>query len=1043
MTTLRRETLLDDVRTLYDTGVAPDLTDGELLDRFGRRGADAGRAFSALVARHGPLVLRVCRSALADPHDADDAFQATFLVLLRKAGTIRRRSSCASWLHGVALRASAEIRANAARRKAHERRAADAKLVEPERTEPPGDDLRRVIDEELAQLHDRDRAPIVLCDLEGRSCEEAARRLGWPLGTVKSRLSRGRARLRDRLARRGIDPALAAALPPARLAVPPALAGRVAEALAGNPGISAAAATAAAALTRLGPFARLGRVALALLLGAGFVAGLTIASGTDTTPEPQNQAPADTPAKAEEKVIHVVVQDRDGAGVPGIEVLVYRFDERPSTFKTGPDGRLRIPRPAAGIAPLLARRGGELAWGHFDQNVGFPFPQGTPEHPIVMTLLRLNRTLEGTVADARGNPIAKVRVAVDSLGYENVSSIYMGQGPSEAVWGSPLGAAVTDARGRYLLTLPDRARGGLRAEHPNFVTTNRQVAADAEAIDPLTLEPAGAIVGTVTDEAGRPVAKARLGAQRLDRDERAVGVGFGEAISDDRGRFAVRGLEAGVYNLHAWQVPGRERATARAVEGVRVRAGEDAAADLGVVEGRAVRGVVIDALTDRPAPDVLVNCQGPAAPRSGSSAENRRTDDRGRFTFYVPPGEQYVYLMEPSMNRLNRATVAVPERGEPGPVRLVKNAGVPNRFGPVFAPAVKAEVKKEGATGGAKPVAVDAGAKPVAVTEVTKAAPKSTPAVVVRKRVPPEPKLAGGKTVTGLVTDAQGKPVPGVRVFLNEPVGQGGHREAASDRQGVFIIEGLPKREISFHFSRADDPPATVKVAADQTTVDHVHQARRDAHDAPMRAPQGDEPLPSGLQGRLTFAGVDRRGNEFLADGPGGSGNDLDRLPRGVHKLGGTYFRVGEKLVHLRGKQAPTLPVKVDGIAVGAKADVLHFLHAGQNAEVDGAKVAEYTVRYADGTAEAVPIVEGKQTANWWRFPLPVPDDLPDAKLAWVGTNDTLDLNRGIKARLFVFDWVNPHPDREIASVGVASTDTGFDPFVVAITAERTGAGAP
>ena len=120
--------ILQDVRTLLDSGTTGGLTDGELLGRFaGRPDRDrhgdeaAGPAFAALVERHGPMVLRVCRSILRDEHDAQDAFQATFLVLVRRAAAVRRQESVASWLHGVALRVSAQARADLARRRRHER----------------------------------------------------------------------------------------------------------------------------------------------------------------------------------------------------------------------------------------------------------------------------------------------------------------------------------------------------------------------------------------------------------------------------------------------------------------------------------------------------------------------------------------------------------------------------------------------------------------------------------------------------------------------------------------------------------------------------------------------------------------------------------------------------------------------------------------------------------------------------------------------------------------------------------------------------------
>jgi polysaccharide biosynthesis/export protein len=195
-----------DIRTLFTLGTVGALTDGELLGLFiARRGEAAEMAFAALVERHGPMVLRVCRSILRDEHDAQDAFQASFLILVERAGTVRDRSSVASWLHGVALRVAACARASVIRRHLHKRRAAGRVAADFTHAaiEP---DLAPALHDELDRLPERYRMPIVLCYLEGLACEEAAQRLQLAVGTVKSRLARGRDRLRIRLMRRGLAP---------------------------------------------------------------------------------------------------------------------------------------------------------------------------------------------------------------------------------------------------------------------------------------------------------------------------------------------------------------------------------------------------------------------------------------------------------------------------------------------------------------------------------------------------------------------------------------------------------------------------------------------------------------------------------------------------------------------------------------------------------------------------------------------------------------------------------------------------------------------
>ncbi len=209
--------VLRQFRTLFGAGTVAGMTDGQLLERFlGSRGEDAEVAFAGLVARHGPMVLGVCRRALADPNDADDAFQATFLILVRKARSVRVDDSLGRWLYGVSRRVAGRARACAARRRKLERAGDDL----PEASSPEGDrdDLKAILDEEIARLAEPYRSAIVLCDLGGLTHEEAARDLRCPVGTVKSRLSRGRERLRGRLARRG--------LAPSGMAIGPALASR-------------------------------------------------------------------------------------------------------------------------------------------------------------------------------------------------------------------------------------------------------------------------------------------------------------------------------------------------------------------------------------------------------------------------------------------------------------------------------------------------------------------------------------------------------------------------------------------------------------------------------------------------------------------------------------------------------------------------------------------------------------------------------------------------------------------------------------------------
>ena len=263
--------------------------DRDLLDRFARHGDQ--QAFAALVRRHGPPVLGVCRRVLRDPHAAEDAFQATFLVLARKAHAIAQPEALGSWLYGVAIRVACKARAGAAR-------PTPGPLPDPAADAPDPsagvarEELRLILDEELCRMPDRDRTLIVLVYLEGRTHDEAARAIGCPLGSMAWRLARAREDLRRRLARRGVGLAVGALLLLASVgraqAVSESLVGRVAGAARKGP-------TGAGAPT-VGRRVPLGCVLpLGVLLGAGLIAGGWAAAQGRKPPEPPAASSGQTP----------------------------------------------------------------------------------------------------------------------------------------------------------------------------------------------------------------------------------------------------------------------------------------------------------------------------------------------------------------------------------------------------------------------------------------------------------------------------------------------------------------------------------------------------------------------------------------------------------------------------------------------------------------------------------------------------------------------------------------------------------------------------
>jgi RNA polymerase sigma-70 factor (ECF subfamily) len=181
---------------------AGDQADAYLLSLFVEQRDET--AFEAFLRLHGRMVHGVCQRVLRNYHDIEDAVQATFLVLACKAASIKKRNEVGNWLYGVAYRTSLKVRAAADRRRAREKQVAVMPEPVMEKPDDPWQELIPYLDQELERLPDKYRTAIVLCDLEGRTHQEAARRLGWPVGTLSSRLVRGRALLAKRLTKRGV-----------------------------------------------------------------------------------------------------------------------------------------------------------------------------------------------------------------------------------------------------------------------------------------------------------------------------------------------------------------------------------------------------------------------------------------------------------------------------------------------------------------------------------------------------------------------------------------------------------------------------------------------------------------------------------------------------------------------------------------------------------------------------------------------------------------------------------------------------------------------
>lgn len=327
--------------TLQTLGAIGNLTDGQLLERFAAETGEAAElAFEALVDRHGAMVLRVCRAHLADPNDAQDAFQATFLVLIHRARGLWVRDSLGPWLHQVARRVALQARSTAARHRSREQAAA-RRTVEAQPAAPrAGFELEEALHDEINRLPDRFRVPIILCDLQGLSCEEAARRLNRPVGTVKSWRSRGRDRLRSRLTQRGLAPSVGVFAPldaVIRLVPPWRTAGEVS---------ASAQSLAQGALKTMFPhkLKLTAAATLALMLVAGGLGAVALGVADDP-PKPQAEAPAPKPGDDENETWPLSLQEAIRIGLSNTNFIRVVSDP-------GKDGTLRI-APTAPIADMI------------------------------------------------------------------------------------------------------------------------------------------------------------------------------------------------------------------------------------------------------------------------------------------------------------------------------------------------------------------------------------------------------------------------------------------------------------------------------------------------------------------------------------------------------------------------------------------------------------------------------------------------------------------------------------------------------------------
>jgi RNA polymerase sigma factor (sigma-70 family) len=632
------------LRILFEAGTVVGLTDRQLLDLFVASRDEA--AFTALVERHGPMVLRVCGEVLANHHDAQDAFQATFLVLARCAGSIRSRDSLASWLYGVASRVSACDRSASARRRRHERNwaALHAEQFSNEETtrEPSGPLLHA----ELGRLPERFRAPVVLCYLEGRTYEEAAQLLGCPVGTIKSRLSTARTRLTRRLrslerelpvetisSERGIDSATVAVPAPLIAATVATAVGRV---------IGTAASRMAAGVLRAMLMTRL-KVAIILILATGSLAGLTLPFAWARV---GNAGPADSAARTEDprsaqaqsevqqqpaaprdvKTVFFRVVDRTTKQpLQGVTLKVSTDGRVVSQHVTDESGRIVIPVPEGKFSRfVVAARKDGLA----PMKVHLKGPRAAElEIPRTYALAMGSATsIGGTVRDDAGQPIEGVSIALlESDPRDDVREVPDLDGISVR----------TDRSGHWHIDVVpegiDFDRYQFTFAHPDFLSVidssrsqPNPTAQQLRSRSGVTVLTRGvSITGRVLNREGRPIAGASVKLGRRGW--------YSNSKTDDQGRFQFRSAAA-AETLMSVQADGH----APEVRSVQLRDGLPPL-EFRLGPGRTIRGGVADS-QGKPLANAYVVVSSSNEPQVASRRSS--TDAQGRFVLEHAPNDR-------------------------------------------------------------------------------------------------------------------------------------------------------------------------------------------------------------------------------------------------------------------------------------------------------------------------------------------------------------------------------------------------------------------
>jgi RNA polymerase sigma factor (sigma-70 family) len=488
MNHLQMGAVLQQLRRAATRGHEEDGSDAQLLERFIRRREEA--AFAALLRRHGPMVLGVCRGILRHRHDVEDAFQATFLVLVQKAASIRRPEVVGGWLYEVAYHVALKAQTRTARQRSPRR---EPDMVE---NDPLGDmtvrELWRALHDELRQLPEKYRLPLVLCYLQGRTHEEAASQLGWPRRRVKDRLERGREQLRRRLSRRGLAPVALMttalfAVEQTTAAVPAGLAGAtIRTALYPAPVAPSVAVLAEAGLAFLSARAMKAAkwmlLAITLLGGAGLwacresgahtVAPLAQAAERPAARASDKKAMPPKPEAAKTMEIQGRVLGPDGKPRPGARLLLlgslHSAEQAELVIESGKVHKLGVAAEDGRFTVTVPKKPGQ----HFliaqadGMGIDFLDLDSWKAGQAVEFRLVKDHVIRGRVVNTEGKPVACVRVAVNHLGvyannsldsflvfWKNRPFNFGLRGGVKTIWSGAgaLLSATTDADGRFAL----------------------------------------------------------------------------------------------------------------------------------------------------------------------------------------------------------------------------------------------------------------------------------------------------------------------------------------------------------------------------------------------------------------------------------------------------------------------------------------------------------------------------------------------------------------------------------------------------------------